>query len=79
MSVDDARALAGDGHVARSVSFNEMFMLVAGAFSNARARRHGRAYVLSVRHAMHRGKRYQVTAASTSRGRGGAALPPRPR
>jgi DDE superfamily endonuclease len=47
-AVDDARALAGDGHAAWSESFNEMFMLVAGAFSNARVRWHGRAYVLGL-------------------------------
>jgi len=46
--VDDARALAGDGHAAWSESFNEMFMQVAGSFSNARVRRHGRAYVLGL-------------------------------
>ena len=46
--VDDARAVAGDGHAAWSESFNEMFMQVAGAFSNARVRRHGRAYVLGL-------------------------------
>ena len=46
--VDDARAVAVDGHAAWSESFNEMFMQVAGAFSNARVRRHGRAYVLGL-------------------------------
>jgi SRSO17 transposase len=46
--VGDARVLAGDGHAAWSESFNEMFMQVAGAFSNARVRRHGRAYVLGL-------------------------------
>src|SRR5271165_1940386 len=46
--VDDARALAGDGHAAWSESFNEMFMQVAGSFSNARVRRHGRAYLLGL-------------------------------
>ena len=46
--VDDARAVAGDGHAAWSESFNEMFMRVAGVFSNARVRRHGRAYVLGL-------------------------------
>jgi SRSO17 transposase len=46
--VDEAGALAGDGHAAWSESFNEMFIQVAGAFSNARVRRHGRAYVLGL-------------------------------
>jgi SRSO17 transposase len=46
--VGDARVLAGDGHAAWSESFNEMFMQVAGAFSNARVRRHGRGYVLGL-------------------------------
>jgi SRSO17 transposase len=46
--VDDARAVAGNGHAAWSELFNEMFMQVAGAFSNARVRRHGRAYVLGL-------------------------------
>ena len=46
--VDDARVVAGDGHAAWSESFNEMFMQVAGSFSNARVRRHGRAYVLGL-------------------------------
>ena len=46
--VDDARAVAVDGHAAWSELFNEMFMQVAGAFSNARVRRHGRSYVLGL-------------------------------
>jgi SRSO17 transposase len=46
--VEDTRAVAGDGHAAWSESFNEMFMQVAGAFSNARVRRHGRAYLLGL-------------------------------
>jgi SRSO17 transposase len=46
--VDEARAVAGDGHAAWSESFNEMFMQVAGVFSNARVRRHGRAYLLGL-------------------------------
>ena len=46
--VDDTRVVAGDGHAAWSESFNEMFMQVAGSFSNARVRRHGRAYVLGL-------------------------------
>jgi SRSO17 transposase len=46
--VDGARVVAGDGHAAWSESFNEMFMQVAGAFSNAMVRRHGRAYLLGL-------------------------------
>jgi SRSO17 transposase len=46
--VDNARAVAGDRHAAWSESFNEMFMQVAGVFSNARVRRHGRAYLLGL-------------------------------
>jgi len=46
--VDDARTAAGGGHAAWSESFNEMFMQVAGVFSNARVRRHGRAYLLGL-------------------------------
>jgi hypothetical protein len=46
--VDDARDEALDGHAAWSESFNEMFMQVAGAFSNASVRRRGRAYVLGL-------------------------------
>jgi SRSO17 transposase len=46
--VDDARTAAGAGHAAWSESFNEMFMQVAGVFSNARVRRHGRAYLLGL-------------------------------
>jgi SRSO17 transposase len=46
--VEDARVGAGDGHAAWSESFNEMFMQVAGVFSNAQVRRHGRAYVLGL-------------------------------
>ena len=46
--VEDARAVAEDGHAAWSESFNEMFMQVAGVFSNARVRGHGRAYVLGL-------------------------------
>ena len=47
-AVDDARMQAGDGHAAWSESFNEMFMQVADVFSNARVRRHGRAYLLGL-------------------------------
>jgi SRSO17 transposase len=46
--VDDARIAAVDGHAAWSESFNEMFMQVAGCFSNARVRRRGRAYLLGL-------------------------------
>jgi SRSO17 transposase len=46
--VDDARVRAGDGHAAWSESFNEMYAQVAGAFGNAAARRHGRAYLLGL-------------------------------
>jgi len=38
----------GAGHAAWSESFNEMFVQVAGVFSNARVRRHGRAYLLGL-------------------------------
>ena len=46
--VDEARVRAGDGHAAWSESFNELFARVAGAFGNAAARRHGRAYLLGL-------------------------------
>ena len=46
--VDDARAVAGDGRAAWSELFNEMFVEVAGVFSNARARWRGRAYLLGL-------------------------------
>jgi SRSO17 transposase len=46
--VEDALAVAGDGHAVWSESFNEMFMQVAGVFANARVRRHGRAYLLGL-------------------------------
>jgi SRSO17 transposase len=46
--VDDARTAALAGHAAWSESFNEMFMQVAGVFSTARVRRHGRAYLLGL-------------------------------
>jgi hypothetical protein len=46
--VDDARTAALAGHTAWSESFNEMFMQVAGSFSNARVRRRGRAYFLGL-------------------------------
>src|SRR5260221_141160 len=46
--VDDARVRAGDRHAAWSESFSEMFAQVAGVFSNASVRRHGRAYLLGL-------------------------------
>jgi len=46
--VADARVQAGDGHAAWSESFNEMFGQVAGVFSNAAVRRHGRAHLLGL-------------------------------
>ncbi len=46
--MDDARVRAGDRHAAWSESFSEMFAQVAGVFSNASVRRHGRAYLLGL-------------------------------
>ena len=46
--MEDARVQAEDGHAAWSESFNELFAQVAGIFSNAAVRRHGRAYVLGL-------------------------------
>ena len=46
--VDGAQVVAGDGRAAWSELFNEMFVQVAGCFSNARVRRHGRAYLLGL-------------------------------
>src|SRR5258707_2596243 len=46
--VDDARVRAGDRHAAWSESFSEMLAQVAGVFSNASVRRHGRAYLLGL-------------------------------
>jgi SRSO17 transposase len=46
--MEDARVRAGDGHAAWSESFNELFAQVAGVFSNAAVRRHGRAYALGL-------------------------------
>jgi SRSO17 transposase len=46
--VDDARDEALDGHAAWSEAFNELFAQVAGAFGNARVRRHGRGYLLGL-------------------------------
>src|SRR5919204_1750932 len=62
--VDEARVAAGDGHAAWSESFNELFMHAAGVFSNARVRRHGRAYLLGLlsqserRNSWQRGQRF---------------------
>jgi SRSO17 transposase len=46
--MEDTRVLAADAHAAWSESFNELFAGVAGAFSNAKVRRHGRAYLLGL-------------------------------
>ena len=46
--VDDVRERAVDRHAAWSESFNEMFAQVAGVFSNAAVRRHGRWYLLGL-------------------------------
>jgi SRSO17 transposase len=46
--VEDTRVQAADAHVAWSESFNELFAQVAGVFSNAAVRRHGRAYLLGL-------------------------------
>jgi SRSO17 transposase len=45
---EDARVRPEDGHAAWSESFNELFALAAGCFSNAPLRRHGQAYVLGL-------------------------------
>jgi SRSO17 transposase len=46
--VEDTRVQAADAHAVWSESFNELFAQVAGVFSNAAVRRHGRAYVLGL-------------------------------
>jgi SRSO17 transposase len=46
--VEDARVRAADAHAAWSESFNELFAQVAGCFSNAMVRRHGRSYLLGL-------------------------------
>src|SRR6266851_1796813 len=46
--MEDARVQAANGHAAWSESFSELFAQVAGVFSNAAVRRHGRAYVLGL-------------------------------
>jgi hypothetical protein len=46
--MEGSRAGAADAHAAWSESFNELFAQVAGVFSNAHVRRHGRSYVLGL-------------------------------
>ena len=46
--MEDTRVQASDAHAAWSESFNELFARVAGDFSNAKVRRHGRAYLLGL-------------------------------
>jgi SRSO17 transposase len=46
--MEGSRAGAADAHAAWSESFNELFAQVAGIFSNAHVRRHGRSYVLGL-------------------------------
>jgi SRSO17 transposase len=46
--MQDTRVQAADAHAAWSESFNELFSQVAGNFSNAKVRRHGRAYLLGL-------------------------------
>jgi len=46
--MEDARVQASAGHAAWSESFNELFAQIAGCFSNAKVRRHGRAYLLGL-------------------------------
>ena len=46
--MEDARSREADAHAAWSERFNELFAQVAGSFPNARARRHGRAYLLGL-------------------------------
>jgi SRSO17 transposase len=46
--MEDTRVQAVDAHAAWSESFNELFAQVAGDFSNAKVRRHGRAYLLGL-------------------------------
>ena len=72
-AVEDARAVAGDGHAAWSESFNEMFMQVAGAFSNARVRRHGREYVLGLLSQAERKNSWQLAEFAGTRRRTGCS------
>jgi SRSO17 transposase len=46
--MEDTRVRGADAHAAWSESFNELFAQVAGCFSNAAVRRHGRAYLLGL-------------------------------
>jgi SRSO17 transposase len=46
--MEDTRVQASDARAAWSESFNELFARVAGDFSNAKVRRHGRAYLLGL-------------------------------
>ena len=46
--MQDTRVQGADAHAAWSESFNELFAQVAGDFSNAKVRRHGRAYLLGL-------------------------------
>jgi SRSO17 transposase len=46
--MEGSRAGAADAHAVWSESFNELFAQVAGVFSNAHVRRHGRSYVLGL-------------------------------
>jgi SRSO17 transposase len=46
--MEDTRVQAADAHAAWSESFNELFAQLAGDFSNAKVRRHGRAYLLGL-------------------------------
>ena len=46
--MEDARVQAADAHAAWSERFNELFAQVAGCFSDAAVRRHGRAYLLGL-------------------------------
>jgi SRSO17 transposase len=46
--MEDTRSREADAHAAWSERFNELFAQVAGNFPNAKARRHGRAYLLGL-------------------------------
>jgi SRSO17 transposase len=46
--MEGTRVQAADAHAAWSESFNELFAQLAGDFSNAKVRRHGRAYLLGL-------------------------------
>lgn len=46
--MEDTRSREADAHAAWSERFNELFAQVAGAFPNAKVRRHGRAYLLGL-------------------------------